>query len=840
MSRQSLGYRYIGVLNKIFKLEDVLGDGNCFFHSLIKSPYINVDCHMQLRRMLVDRVEAELTNRKSGGLVEKLGRICYENDLSKWVQNIKRPGSWAGTCAAVLLCFFLEINICIVTNKLRSFYVVDVRKWMRTKGLYFIREEASTVFLYHHLFRHPFTRSDNCNHFAHMWEIDKSDVESCSIYGSETQSVEEAKKNTDVENNPLDLAGDEPENENDVDDVMGDVSDDPQSRQQLRSAKLKNKQERMKEQLSSAKLKKKQKQTRMMDFLGKMAVNNRQIAELEAERKSVDEWDRELECALCVERLVSSIEVQDAVNSRITVRHVSKGRKEFDWASRSVIIYFYLHPSLGKKDLERSAGLFQVNPRTLEGWLTKEDMKKRWISMVNELSFDDVLRAIPDSSIKKRLQALPIHPRVKKLTVSTKVKGSFRILTKNSSFTKSHQGIVAIANANGSIYVKQGDKRIKRQVNTTKHPQVQDFIRETVVSRWNMGFPISTDELRRLVVKKSRTQNNWEAWSEIYAKGTTQSIKKLGVFLRRAIQKIGYSVRKSTVSQKIPEDWRRLSELGSKRVREAFSEANVDVVLAADETFIRFHETRGFVIGPTGEKRIGTAAQIDDKAGCTVLPTMDMTASRLLAPMVIFTGVFGATLMKKWQTYSDSLVMFTKNHWMTAETFILYIAWLMDHFKGKRIGLIIDYAPSHSNDEMDKWINKLNEEHAVSGTKIFIEWIDKGLTSVYQPGDIAINKPLKDRIRESYHQHLSVIAGEDFQAGQKIKISRETLLGFIEKAFRSINSEQKRTKSIYKSFCMCGLNPWDDKLGLFTQHLDSLSQNKLYATLLKNQEALQL
>ena len=40
--------------------------------------------------------------------------------------------------------------------------------------------------------------------------------------------------------------------------------------------------------------------------------------------------------------------------------------------------------------------------------------------------------------------------------------------------------------------------------------------------------------------------------------------------------------------------------------------------------------------------------------------------------------------------------MLTEKHWMTAETFILYV------------GLIIDYAPSHSKAEMDKWINQLN------------------------------------------------------------------------------------------------------------------------------------
>ena len=64
-------------------------------------------------------------------------------------------------------------------------------------------------------------------------------------------------------------------------------------------------------------------------------------------------------------------------------------------------------------------------------------------------------------------------------------------------------------------------------------------------------------------------------------------------------------IPKEGVSQKILDEWQQLSKIGTKRVRETFKEANVDVVLAVDETFIRFHETKGFVIGQSGEKRIG-------------------------------------------------------------------------------------------------------------------------------------------------------------------------------------------------------------------------------------------
>ena len=56
--------------------------------------------------------------------------------------------------------------------------------------------------------------------------------------------------------------------------------------------------------------------------------------------------------------------------------------------------------------------------------------------------------------------------------------------------------------------------------------------------------------------------------------------------------------------------------------------------------------------------------------------------------------------------------------------------WLINMYPKKTIGLIIDYAPS---------IKKLNDDNKRQ-TWVIIEWIDKGLASVYQPGDIAINK----------------------------------------------------------------------------------------------------
>ena len=138
----------------------------------------------------------------------------------------------------------------------------------------------------------------------------------------------------------------------------------------------------------------------------------------------------------------------------------------------------------------------------------------------------------------------------------------------------------------------------------------------------------------------------------------------------------GFCAQKLTVSQSIQKNWKDLAIEGAARVRKRFEEENVSVVIAADETFLRFHESLSTVLAPEGAKRVGTAIKCNKKEGCTLMVSMEMISSQLLPPFAIFKGKFGKTLIKKWQTYSKSTVLFTSNHWMTAETNILYFKYL--------------------------------------------------------------------------------------------------------------------------------------------------------------------
>ena len=110
--------------------------------------------------------------------------------------------------------------------------------------------------------------------------------------------------------------------------------------------------------------------------------------------------------------------------------------------------------------------------------------------------------------------------------------------------------------------------------------------------------------------------------------------------------------------------------------------------------------------------------------------------------------------MRKWMNYSNSLVLFTDKHWMTTETMVLYLKWLMTFYKGQTIGVILDKAPSHTNERIAEWVERLNKEDP-DNTKIVLEWVDGGLTSVYQPGDIKVNKPSKELVKQEYYKYIS-------------------------------------------------------------------------------------
>ena len=56
-------------------------------------------------------------------------------------------------------------------------------------------------------------------------------------------------------------------------------------------------------------------------------------------------------------------------------------------------------------------------------------------------------------------------------------------------------------------------------------------------------------------------------------------------------------------------------------MRKLFEEEEIDVVLSADETFLRFYECTKQVLAPKGVKRVGIALSVNEQDGRSVIIT---------------------------------------------------------------------------------------------------------------------------------------------------------------------------------------------------------------------------
>ena len=116
------------------------------------------------------------------------------------------------------------------------------------------------------------------------------------------------------------------------------------------------------------------------------------------------------------------------------------------------------------------------------------------------------------------------------------------------------------------------------------------------------------------------------------------------------------------------------------------------------------------------------------------------------------------------------------------------------------------------------------------------------MTSVYQPPDVVVTKPLKDALKKAYGNYRNEIA-TDFEPGKRIDILRERLTDLILESYAKINDKNLSNPYIRRAFDLCGLNPYSDKTTIektFIAYLDNLSLTSAYKALIDHHTALDL
>jgi hypothetical protein len=86
-----------------------------------------------------------------------------------------------------------------------------------------------------------------------------------------------------------------------------------------------------------------------------------------------------------------------------------------------------------------------------------------------------------------------------------------------------------------------------------------------------------------------RCHEDCAAGSAFHTSNVAGKETALAEFLKHALDRINFSCQKNSVGQKVPENWRELLIQNVKNIRELFAKEKVDIVVNADQCFIRFY-----------------------------------------------------------------------------------------------------------------------------------------------------------------------------------------------------------------------------------------------------------
>ena len=81
-----------------------------------------------------------------------------------------------------------------------------------------------------------------------------------------------------------------------------------------------------------------------------------------------------------------------------------------------------------------------------------------------------------------------------------------------------------------------------------------------------------------------------------------------------------------------------MSEAITAKICERFNEENIEVIINADQTSVKFFMEEGQVVAPTETKRVGGRVKAKVKKGFTLMVGCNLETSLMEDPFVVFDG----------------------------------------------------------------------------------------------------------------------------------------------------------------------------------------------------------
>ena len=241
--------------------------------------------------------------------------------------------------------------------------------------------------------------------------------------------------------------------------------------------------------------------------------------------------------------------------------------------------------------------------------------------------------------------------------------------------------------------IKQSTHRVERgdTSRARKFHEQEDFIVNLISERWEQGGPIGKIGLKDEIMARDDCQEGTEFHKQ-YIDVTKKSVQSEWTnWLSRCLDRAGWSLRKNSVDQTVPENWCKMAEKNAARIQKRFKEENVDVVINADQTFVNFFMEETEVVAPKGIKRVGGKVKVEVKKGFTLMVACNLETSKIEAPFAVFDGtkLCGAkhperTLAHKHRNWRNSApgktgcLAFQKKHWFDTDITIGWLGWQLD------------------------------------------------------------------------------------------------------------------------------------------------------------------
>ena len=556
----------------------------------------------------------------------------------------------------------------------------------------------------------------------------------------------------------------------------------------------------------------------------------------------------------CDEALAALV-IKDPVGMNKAMKGLS--RNVLSWVNRAAGAFIFLHPAIyGEGDLnsrlEKVATAIGAGKTSVARWFSLQNyesksMIEKWLPLVENMAWGDVSKCFAPSWVKQWNLDATATVKEQLKVYEQHVKGSVNTyLSKFTPGTKT-AGRKSKAKRDGNTLVLKKLTKYSGRSDVDKgrkYEDQEDFTLNLVSDRWKLGDPIGKIELKGEIISREDCDEGTEFYNNYLDPEKGSAASGFTNWLKRCLERAGWSLRKNSVGQTVPEDWRQKAEANAKRIRERFKEEDVEVTINADQTFVNFFMEETQVVAPKGTKRVGGKIKADVKKGFTLMVACNMDTSKIEAPFSVFNGTKlckakypERTLAYKhrdWRNLAPGKTgktAFQQKHWFDEDITMEWFDWQLDVlYPGKKVGISLDMAPAHQGGRVKAYIDRRTAEG-----RLVVEAIDGGLTSILQVCDLTANKEIKSLTQKGYLKcRKEFIKAERAKTPDEpnrritMKVPIVKMMEIIEEAVKEFNNRQRETESIKKTFISSGQHPWQDCEEDFQRHLDNLSKLPLY------------